>query len=193
MPPPTLPPETSEGLGPPANNQSVAKALLDGNSTATETSGVLKRKAYALDEPEAQPYSLRTRSSVDDEAGSSNIKQEPGTERTPDSPPFANGITKHIDSSKPVSELASAEGGDVDRSYTHISGFTPVNGRVSREHRSIRAGPPKNPNSSNQERIAQAASKPNIECLTDNDVGMSLFICVFTLTPIENPPLCRSS
>lgn len=192
MPPPTLSPETSEGLGPPANNQSVAEALLDGNSTATETSGVLKRKAYALDEPEAQPYPLRTRSSVNDEAGSSNIKKEPGTERTPDSLPSANGITKHIDSSKSVSELASVEGGDVDRSYTHISGFTPVNGRVSREHRSIRAGPPKTPNSSNLG-IAQAASKPNVECLTDNDVGMSLFICVLILTPTENPPLCRSS
>ncbi len=192
MPPPTLPPETSEGLGPPGNNRLVAKALLDGNSTAMETSGVLKRKAYALDEPEAQPYPLRTRSSVNDEANSSNIKKEPGTERTTESPPIANGITERIDSSKSVSELASAEAGDVDRSYTHISGFTPVNGRVSREYRSIRAGQPKNPNSSNQG-VAQAASKPNIECLTDNDVGMSLFICVLILTPTENPPLCRFS
>ena len=192
MPPPTLPPETSEGLGLPGNNRQVAKALLDGNSTATGTSGILKRKSYALDEPEAQPNPLRTRSMVDDEVDSSNIKKEPGTERTIDSPPIANGITKHVDSSKSVSELASAEGGDVDRSYTHISGFTPVNGRVSREYRSIRAGQPKTPSSSNQG-VAQAPSKPNIECLTDNDVGMSLFICVFILMPTENPPLCRFS
>ena len=192
MPPSTLPPETSEGLGLPGNNRSVAKALLDGNSTTTGTSGVLKRKAYALDEPEAQPYPLRTRSPVDDEAGSSNIKKEPGTERTTGSPSIANGITEHIDSSKSVSELASAEGRDVDRGYTHISGFTPVNVRVSREHRSIRASQPKNLNSSNQG-VARTAPKPNIECLTDNDVGMSLFICVFILTPTENPLLCRFS
>ena len=186
---PTLPPGTSEGLGSPGNTRSVTKALVDGNSTATETSGFLKRKAYALDEPEAQPYPLRTLSSGDDEAGSRNIKKEPGTERTIDSPPIANVITERIYGSKQVSELASPKGADVERSYTHISGFTPVNGRVSREYRSIRAGQPKIPNSNNQG-FDQAASKPNIECLTENDVGMSLFICVLILTPTENPPLC---
>ncbi len=192
MPSPTLQHETSEGLGLPGSNQSVAKALLDDNSTGTGASGVLKRKAYALDEPEAQPYPHRARSSVDDEAGSSNIKKEPGTERTTDSPPTANDTTEHIDGSKSVPRLTSAEGGDVDRSYNHISGFTPVNRRVSRKHGSIRAGQLENVNSSNQG-VAQAASKPNIECLTDNDVGMSPFICGFLLTPIENPPPCRYS
>ena len=176
MPSPTLPPETPKGLGLPGYNQSVAKALLDHNSSATGTSGVLKRKAYALDEPEAQPYPHRARSSVDDEADYSNIKKEPGTERTTDSPPTANDTTEHIGSSKSVSRLTSAEGGDVDRSYNHISGFTPVNGRVSREHGSTRAGRLENVNSSNQG-VTQVASKPNIESLTDNDVGMSpLFV-----------------
>ena len=192
MQPPTLPPERSEGLSPPGNSRSVAKALLDGNSTATETNGVLKRKSYVLDEPEAQPSPLRTRFSVDDEAGSSNIKKEPGTERTIDNPTIANGTTEHINSNKSISESASAEGGDVDRGYTHISGFTPVNGKVSREYRSIRAVQPKVPNSNNQG-VTQAASKQNIECLTDIDVGISLFVCGFILTPTETPPLCRFS
>ena len=185
MPAPLLPRETSEGLGIPGHNQSVAKGLVDDSSTVAGTSGGLKRKAHALDEPEAQPYPLRTRSSVDDGADPSNIKKEPGIERTTDNPPVANGITDHFDSSKSMSVLASTEGGDVDRGYTHISGFTPVNGRASRGHESIRAGQPKHLNSSNPG-IVQTASKPNIESLTDNDVSMSLFICVFKLTLPEN-------
>ena len=191
MQPPTLPLERPGGLSPPEDSRSVAKALLDGNSTATETNGVLKRKSYVLDEPEAQPSPLRTRFSID-EAGSSNIKKEPGTERTIDNSPIANGTTEHINSNKSVSELASAKGGDVDRGYTHISGFTPVNGKVSREYRSMRAVQPKVANSNNQA-VTQAASKPSIECLTDIDVGMSLFVCGCILTPTETPPLCRFS
>lgn len=191
MQPPTLPPERSEGLSPPGNTRSVANALVDANSTATETSGVLKRKSYALDELESQPYPLRIRSSGD-EADSHNIKKEPGTERTIESPPIANGITKHIYSSKSVSTFVNAEGGDVERSYTHVSGFTPVNGRVSREYRSIRASQPKTPVSNNQG-VTQAVSKPNIECLTNNDVGNVPTLYVFILTPTENPPHCRFS
>lgn len=189
MPPPLLPRETSEGLGPAGHNQSVAKGLLDDNSTATGISGVLKRKANALDQLEAQPYPLRTRSSVDDEADISNIKKEPGIERTPDRPPVANGTKDHIGSSGTVSGLASAEVREVDRSYTHISGFTPVNGRASREHESIKPAQSKHLNSSNPG-VVQAAPKPNIESLADNDVGISLFICVFILTLTENSPPC---
>ena len=185
MPSPNLPRETSEGLGLPGHSQSVAKGLVDDSSTAAATSGVLKRKAYTLDEPEAQPYPLRTRSSVDDGADPSNIKKEPGIQRTTDNPRIANGITDHFNSSKSVSGLTSTEGGDVDRGYTHISGFTPVNGRASRGHESIRAGQPKPLNSSNPS-LVQTASKPNIESLTDHDVSMSLFICVFILTLPEN-------
>ena len=185
MPAPLLPRETSEGLGLPGHNQSVANRLLVDNSIATRTSEALKRKAYALDEPEAQPYPLRTRSSVDDESDCRNIKKEPGTERTADSLPVANVITDHSGSSNPISGLANAEGGDVDRHYTHISGFTPVNGRASREHESIRATQPRNLESSDTG-VIQAASTPNLESLTDNDVGMSLFILCFHTYPYRN-------
>ena len=192
MPAPILPRETSEGLGLPGHNQSVANGLLDDNSTATGSSGALKRKAYALDEPEAQAKPLRTRFSVDNEADLSNIKKEPGTEKTTDSPLVANGITDHIGSSEAVSGLVTAGDGEVDRSYTHISGFTPVNGRASKGRESMKAGQPRNLNSSNPG-VVQTVSKPNIESLTDNDVGMSLFIRVFILTLPENLPPCRCS
>ena len=192
MPAPLLPRETSEGLRLPGHNQSVANGLLDDNSTATGTSGALKRKAYALDEPKAQPNPPRTRFLVDDEADLNNIKKEPGTEKTTDSPLVANGITDHNGSSEAVSGLASAGDGEVDRNYTHISGFTPVNGRASRGREGITAGQPRHLNSSNPG-VVQTASKPTIESLTDNDVGMSLFICVSILTLPENLPPCRCS
>lgn len=192
MPGSLLPREKSEGLGLPGHNQSVANGLPDDISTATGTIGVLKRKAYALDEPEAQPNPLRTRFSVDDEADRSNIKKESGTEKTTDSPLVANGITDHIGGSEAMSGSANAGDGEVDRNYTHISGFTPVNGRASRGHESIKAGQPRHLNSSSPG-VVQTASKSNIESLTDNDVGMSLFIRVFILTLLENlPPCCCS-
>ena len=192
MPAALLPRETSEGLGRPGHNQSVANSLLGDDLTATGITGALKRKAYALDEPEAQPYPLRTRSSLGDGADPSNIKKEPGIERTTDSPGVANGITEHIGSSKSVSGLDSAESGDVDHSYTHISGFTPVNGRASRRYESIKAGQLKHANSTNPG-VVQIAPKPIIESLTDNDVGVSLFIRVFILTLTENLPPWRCS
>lgn len=190
MPAPLLPRETSELLGLPGHNQSVANSLLDDNSTATGTSGALKRKAYALDEPEAQPYPLRTCSSVDDGADPCNIKNEPGIERTTNSPGVTNGITEHIDSNKSVCGLASTEGGDIDHSYTHISGFTPVNGRASRRHESMKAGQLKHVNRKNPD-VVQTAPKPNVESLTDNDVGLSLLIRVCILTLTENLPPWR--
>ena len=192
MPAPPLPRETSEGLGLLRHNQLVANGLLDDNSIATGTTGALKRKAYALDEPEVQPYPFRTHSSVHDGSDPSNIKKEPGIETVTDSPGIANGITEHTDSSKSVSGLASTESGDVDHSYTHISGFTPVNGRASRGHESIKAGQLKHVNKNNPG-VVQTAPKPNIESLTENDVGVSLFIRVFILTLTENLPSWRCS
>ena len=192
MPAPSLPRDTSERLGPSRHNPSVANSLLDDDSIATETTGALKRKAYALDEPEAQPYPLRTHSSLHQGGDPSNIKKEPETERAADSPGIANGITEHTDSSISVSGLTSTESEDVDHSYTHISGFTPVNGRASRIHEGIKAARPKNMNNKNPG-VFQTAPKPNVESLTDTDVGVSLFIRVFILTLTENLPPWRCS